>query len=141
MELKNIKIVREKTSAPISKVKEALAATGEDIEQAIAWLGTNWKPKDKESAFGKIYTYNHNGRLGTMLELRCGTDFVARTDDFNILCHDIALQIIAGLDGELEKQIWIKDSTKTIQNLLDELSKKTGEAIKVGRHIRWEIES
>jgi elongation factor Ts len=137
MNLGNVKIVRERTSAPVMKVKEALSICNNDVDKAIDWLKENWRPKDKETAFGKIYTYNHDGRIGVMLEIRCGTDFVARTQEFLALSHDLALQIVAGLDGPIETQPWVKDTDKTVQDLIDEVSKKMGETIKLDRFVRW----
>lgn len=139
MNLENIKIIREKTSAPVMKVKEALSLCNNDVDKAIDWLKENWRPKDKETAFGKIYTYNHQGRIGVMLEVRCGTDFVAMTQEFNDLCHELALQVVAGLDGPIEKQTWVKDTNKIVQDLIGEVSKKMGETIRLDRFVRWTV--
>jgi elongation factor Ts len=139
MNLENIKIIREKTNAPVMKVKEALSLCNNDVDKAIDWLKENWRPKDKETAFGKIYTYNHQGRIGVMLEVRCGTDFVAMTQEFNDLCHELALQVVAGLDGPIEKQTWVKDTNKIVQDLIGEVSKKMGETIRLDRFVRWTV--
>jgi translation elongation factor EF-Ts len=69
MNLDDVKVIREKTGAPVMKIKEALSLTN-NIDKAVEWLGANWKPREKDTAFGKIYTYNHNGRIGVMLEVR-----------------------------------------------------------------------
>jgi elongation factor Ts len=79
-----------------------------------------------------------------LLEVNCETDFVARTEDFKQLCHDIALQVAsmepADVD-ELLTQDFIKAPSETIQDLIKGAIAKLGENIKVSRFVRYELGS
>ena|SRR3989344_2655455 len=96
-----IKQLREMTGAGIADVKEALEATKNDIEKAKDWLRKKGqksasKKADRSMNEGLIGSYVHsNGKIGVLVEVTCETDFVARTEDFQALVHDIALQIAA----------------------------------------------
>lgn len=97
-----IKRLRELTGAGIMDCKRALTESGGDIEAAVAWLrakglSTAAKKADREVREGVVASYIHHGsRLGVLLELNCETDFVARTDDFQQLGRELAMQV-AGL--------------------------------------------
>ena len=116
----DIKKLREQTGAGIMDCKRALEETGGDFEQAVLWLrekglSTAAKKAGRAAREGVVTSYIHHGsRLGVLLELNCETDFVARTDDFQQLAREIAMQI-AGMAplyvsredvpaGELEEQ-------------------------------------
>ncbi|MEA3376256.1 MAG: translation elongation factor Ts [Chloroflexota bacterium] len=94
-----IKELRDATSAGVLDCREALDETGGDSEKAIAYLrekGHSEAAKKSEAAAseGRIEAYVHHGsQVGVMLELNCETDFVARTDDFANLAHNLALHI------------------------------------------------
>ena len=99
------------------------------------------------------------GRIGAIIELNCETDFVARTDIFKELAHNLAMQVAAmcpqyisenevpeeeKADIEIDaacflKQAYIKDPSMTIQDLIVESISKTGENIKVSRFARFEL--
>jgi len=91
---------------------------------------------------GIIEAYIHqNKKIGAMVELRCETDFVARTEEFKKLAHELCLQIAAmnPKKSGLLSQPWIRDETKTIKNLIDEYIARLGENIIIKRFIRFEI--
>jgi len=107
---------------------------------------------------GLIEAYIHSGgRIAALVELNCETDFVARTQDFKLLAHDIAMQVAAmspkyvdcndvpdeeqsGIEQvPLLQQPFIKDPTKTIQELVKETIGKLGENIQVRRFIRFSL--
>ena len=98
----DVKSLREQTGAGIMDCKRALEESGGDVEQAVAWLrekglSTAAKKAGREAREGVISSYIHHGaRLGVLLELNCETDFVARTDDFQQLARELAMQV-AGL--------------------------------------------
>jgi elongation factor Ts len=121
-------------------------------------LATARKKSDRTAEQGVIECYVHTGsHLGVMVEINCETDFVARTLEFKTLAHDIALQISAmspqyickedipageKLDPQvacLLLQPFIKDPSKSIQDIVTETIAKTGENIKVRRFIRFEL--
>jgi elongation factor Ts len=98
----DVKALREQTGAGIMDCKRALEESGGDVEQAVAWLrekglSTAAKKAGRAAREGIISSYIHHGaRLGVLLELNCETDFVARTDDFQQLARELAMQV-AGL--------------------------------------------
>ncbi len=96
-----IKKLREVTGAGVSDAKEALEESKGDIEKAQDWLRKKGqksaaKKADRSMNEGLVGSYVHsNGKIGVLVEVTCETDFVARTEDFKTLVHDIALQIAA----------------------------------------------
>ena len=99
----DVKRLREQTGAGVMDCKRALEESDGDLEKATAWLrekglSTAAKKADREVREGVISSYIHHGsRLGSMVELNCETDFVARTDDFQKLARDLAIAV-AGHD-------------------------------------------
>ena len=95
----DVKRLREATGAGIMDCKRALEETGGDYDKAVLWLrekglSTAAKKAGRAAREGIITSYIHHGsRLGVLLELNCETDFVARTDDFQQLARDIAMQV------------------------------------------------
>ena len=188
-----VKQLRDKTGAGMMDCKRALEETKGDMEAAIEYLrkkgaATAAKRADRETNQGVVEAYIHaGGRIGSMVELNCETDFVAKTPDFKALAHDIAMQIAAMTplyirkedvpqdvmaketeiykqqavnegkpphiaekiaQGRLEKyyqevclmeQSFIKDSGKTIRDLIDEATGKVGEKIGIRRFHRYHL--
>lgn len=188
-----VKKLRDKTGAGMMDCKRALTETNGDMEAAIDFLRKKGaavaaKRADKETNQGVVEAYIHaGGRIGTMIELNCETDFVAKTPGFKQLAHDIAMQIAAMtpqyisreqiekkvLDKELEiyktaamnegkpeqiaekiaqgrldkfyqevvllEQSFIKDSGKTIKDLIDEETAKVGEKLSIRRFVRYQL--
>jgi elongation factor Ts len=101
----DVKRLRESTGAGIMDCKRALEESGGDVDAAVLWLrekglSTAAKKADRAAREGIIQSYIHHGaRLGVLLELNCETDFVARTDDFQQLAREIAMQI-AGMSPQ-----------------------------------------
>ena len=95
----DVKRLREQTGAGIMDCKRALEESGGDPEKAALWLrekglSTAAKKAGRDAREGIVSSYIHHGaRLGVLLELNCETDFVARTDDFQQLAREIAMQI------------------------------------------------
>lgn len=95
----DVKRLREKTGAGIMDCKRALTESGGDYEKATVWLrekglSTAAKKAGRAAREGVVASYIHHGsRLGVLLELNCETDFVARTDDFQQLARDLAVQV------------------------------------------------
>jgi elongation factor Ts len=94
-----VKRLREMTGAPLMDCKKALVEAGGDIERAVRVLREKGqtvlsKREGKAANEGAIISYIHTGdKIGVMLELNCETDFVAKTQEFRTLGHDIAMQI------------------------------------------------
>ncbi len=95
----DVKRLREQTGAGIMDCKRALEDSAGDYEKAIAWLrekglSTAAKKSGRAAREGVVTSYIHHGsRLGVLLELNCETDFVARTEDFQQLARDLAIQV------------------------------------------------
>lgn len=158
-----IRELRERTGAGIMDVKRALEAA--DGDQKTAELALREKGLTKaasksarSTAEGVVDSYIHGGgRIGAMVELNCETDFVARTPEFIELAHNLAMQV-AAMGAEfvnkedipegdirlpeevaLMEQSFIKDSSKSIPDLILDVRARVGENIKVSRIIRFTL--
>lgn len=185
--------LREETGISMIECKKALEEAGGDIKRAKEILREKGKEmlKGREGrsvSRGIVESYIHSkGKIGVLLELSCESDFVAKSDAFKNLAHEICLQIAASrplfvraedipeefLDGErkiyqkqfadsgkpqkivgqiiegklkkykeevsLLQQPWVKDVSKTVQDLVEETRAKIGENIEVARFSRYEI--
>lgn len=144
MNLDLIKKLREGTGAGIADCKEALKASKGDMEKARGYLlkkgfekGAN--KADREVKAGIVDVYSHSGKVGVLVELLCETDFVAHTQDFKNLAHEIALQIASMNPQSVEElltQEYIRDNSLTIDQLIKSVIGKLGENIQVGRFER-----
>lgn len=188
-----VKSLRDKTGAGMMDCKKALSESGGNLEKAIDFLrkkgaATAEKRADRTTNQGLVEAYIHaGGRIGSLVEVNCETDFVAKTDDFKALAREIAMQIAAMnplyiqredvpkdviehemdiyrtqarndkkpeaiLDkiatGKLEKyyqdtclleQTFIKDSGKTIKDLILDTTARTGEKVTVRRFKRFHL--
>jgi len=101
IDAKQVKLLRDKTGAGMMDCKKALVESGGDLEKAVDYLRKSGIAKAekkgvRETKDGLVYSYIHTGgRLGVLLELNCETDFVAKTDDFSDLGHNLSMQIAA----------------------------------------------
>ena len=96
-----VKELRDKTNAPMMDCKNALAEAKGDSEAAIVILrkkgvATAAKKADRVTSEGSVASYIHaGGKIGVLVEVNCESDFVARTEDFKTLVHDIAMHVAA----------------------------------------------
>jgi elongation factor Ts len=96
-----VKQLRERTGAGMMECKKALQETGGDIEKAVDVLRTKGiasagKKSARSTRQGVVASYIHPGsQLGVLIEVNCESDFVARTEDFQQLVHDLAMQVAA----------------------------------------------
>lgn len=147
VDTKLIKELREKTGAGVADCREALLESKGDLKKAEELLAKKGfekaaKKEGRETGSGLVESYVHAGRIGVLVELNCETDFVARTDEFKTLAHEIALQVSSmnpKTNNELLEQEYIRDSSKTIEMLIKEVVGKLGENIVLGRFSRIEI--
>ena len=157
----SIRELRERTGAGIMDVKKALEAVDGDMEKAEKsllekGLAKAVKKGDRSTAEGVISSYIHAGsRIGAMVELNCETDFVARTPEFADLARNIAMQVAAMSPLYVSKdempanearrpeevclleQAYIRDTSKSIEDLVMDVRARVGENVKVGRFIRF----
>lgn len=193
MDKEKVKQLRQETDISVKKCKEALQEADGDLDEAKEILkkkGQEIAEKKSERATqeGIIESYIHsNKKVGAMVKLTCETDFVARSDKFQELAHELCMQVASEepkflrkedipedfLDGErkiyqeqvedsgksddikeeivegklnkykeevsLMSQEWIRDSNKTISELIDEYVAKIGENIELEEFTRFEI--
>lgn len=140
-----IKKLREQTGVAIIRIREVLEEVGGDGKKALVILKKEGlekatKREGRETGQGKIFAYvHHTGRVASLVELLCETDFVAKNELFETLGRDIAMQVASMGEKNIEKQEFIKDPGKTIADLIKEVIAKTGENIRLGKVIRVEL--
>jgi len=141
-----VKQLREETAVSVSDCKKALEESKGDLKKAKEIL-KKWgkdlagKKTGRETSQGIIESYIHpNKKVGVLLELDCETDFVAKSEDFKTLAHELCLQIAAVRDEvPVLEQPWVKDPSKTIKDLVEEYVAKIGENITIKRFERYEV--
>ena len=185
--------LRSSTGAGMMDCKKALTETNGNFEEAIKWLREKGiaaaaKKADRIAAEGTVASYIHmGGKIGVLVEVNCETDFVAKSDAFQALVKDIAMQIAAAkplyvsssevptealdeekailtaqarnegkpeaviekmVEGRVKKyykdvclldQEFVKDSSKTIAQIINEAILTIGEKISVRRFVRYEM--
>ena len=125
--------LRAQTGAGMMECKKALEEAGGDYEKAIIELRKRGEAKaakkiaERQTKEGIVYSYIHgNNKAGSMLELSCETDFVAKTDDFRGLAHDIAMQIVAMQADYLNPEDVPADEIEKEKDVYREQLKKEG---------------
>ncbi len=160
---RTVKEVRDRVGAGMLDCKNALLEVDGDVERAIEVLknkGLAIADKKKGDAIfeGVIESYvHHTAKVGVLVEVNCETDFVARTQEFKALAHDIAMHIAAAspqyivpedMPAEekaspqsicLLEQPFIKDVSKSVRQIISEMVAMVGENIQVKRFARFEI--
>lgn len=187
--------LRETTGVGMMDCKNALNATNGNIDEAIKYLrekgiASAAKKSSRIASEGVVESYIHmGGKIGVIVEINCETDFVARSDSFKELAHDIAMQIAAAkpecvniseldaskvasereiltnqalnepkpkpkaviekmVEGRINKyykevclmeQDFVKDTTKTVTQVINEAIAKIGEKISIRRFVRYEM--
>ena len=188
-----VKELRDRTSAGMMDCKKALEETNGDVEAAIEYLrerglASAAKKAGRLASEGLVSSYIHGiGKIGVLVEVNCETDFVAKTEKFKDLCHDIAMHIAASrpeyvsrddvpediiekekailkaqalnegkpehivekmVEGRINRffkeiclleQDFIKDTDKTVQDLITEAIATIGENITIRRFARFEM--
>jgi len=143
-----LKKLRNETSVSLADCRKALEQSKNDYKKALdcirkSGLEKAAKKAERETPQGIIESYIHqNGRVGALVEVTCETDFVALTDVFKQLVHEICMQIAAMNPKDVKtllKQEYIRDGSKTIEDLVKEAIAKLGENIVIKRLQRFEI--
>lgn len=143
-----LKKLRQKTGAGVMDCRRALDEAKGEEKKAKALLA-KWgvmkaeEKLDRETKAGLIEVYIHaGGKIGAMIELQCETDFVARTDEFKNLAHELCLQIASMKPKDVKsllKQEYIRDPAVTVDQLVKQAIGKLGENIKIIRFIRFQL--
>ncbi len=142
-----IQKLREETGAGVMECKRALEEANGDLKLAKEivekrGLARAEKKFDRATGAGLLEAYIHNGRIGVLLELRSETDFVAHSEPVKDLVHDLALHISAlGPESveDLLKQPYVKDESKTVEEVIKGVMAKVGENLKVARFARYQV--
>lgn len=98
--LEEVKKLKELTGVGLTDAKRALEAAEGNFDKALAEMRKKGLTKaekrgEREASQGLVEAYVHGGRIGALVEVNCETDFVARTDDFKSLVHDLAMHVAA----------------------------------------------
>lgn len=135
-----IKKLRDETGLGIMDVRKALTESDGDTKKAKAWLTKKGLKRaaekaERDTSAGYVFSYVHfNGKVGSLIKIACETDFVAKTEDFQNLGKEIAMQVVSMKPESVEellKQDYLRDPSKTIEGMIKNLSGKTGENIRV----------
>lgn len=146
-----IKAFRERTGTGLLEAKIAIEAAFDGTYFHLSKALANTQARVSNLPFaanpvglehGFIATYNHNNRVGAIVEIRCETDFTARSTDFVQFCNQIAQQVV-GINpvdlSQLLESPWLRNASSTIGDLLKELSHKYGEKIFITKFSRYEV--
>jgi elongation factor Ts len=149
IDINTIKQLREETGAAMLDVKQVLEKYDGDMELAKKELMEKGlakaakKQEERTTKDGLVYSFIHgNGKVGSLVVVACETDFVAKTEEFKKLCHEIALQAVSGgynNNDELLSSEWIKDESKKISDLISETIAKLGEKIELKSFCRLSV--
>jgi len=142
-----VKKLREETGAGVMDCKRALQEAQDDFGKAVQiikekGLEKAQKKSDRETGAGLLRAYIHNDRIGVLLELRCETDFVARTEGFNDLARLVLLHIAAMAPTSVEElliQPFVQDVSKTVLDVVKGVVAQVGENIQIARFSRFEL--
>jgi elongation factor Ts len=127
-----VKELRDRTGVGFAACREALVESAGDIERAIDLLrkkgqATAAKKAQRATSEGLVSCYIHaGGKIGVLIEVNCESDFVARTDDFQRLCHDVAMHIAALDPRFLRREDVTQDALDREREIYKEQAKATG---------------
>ena len=159
-----IRDLRQKTGAGVMDCKKALEQADGNFEKAEGvlreqGLSSAAKKVGRETREGLVHAYIHTGgRVGALVQLDCETDFVARTPEFQELAHNLAMQIAAmpstsyiskdDIEEEEKRPIeeislldqsYIKDPSRTVNDIIQDAIARVGENVKVRRFSRFAL--
>ena len=149
--VQQLKTLRQRTGAGMLDCRQALEQTDGNIEQAAELLRRQAAAEAAKRAArltgeGRVESYiHHDAKIGALVEVNCETDFVARTEDFRTLARYVAEQVAATPADALETeaallaQPWIRDPSRTVGDLVNETSARTGERVRVRRFARFRL--
>ena len=148
IKIDDLKKIRNMTGASVNAIRKALEEADGEIEKALKLLKEGGamaaaKKAGRQTGEGIISYYVHaNSRVGVLVKLLCETDFVARTEQFRELGHELSMHIAAMDPINIENllsQTYIRDQDMTIDALIKDYIAKLGENIKIGEFCRFEI--
>lgn len=148
IDVEKIKKLREETGAGVLEIKSTLEETADNYDKTKEILmrkaaSKAAKKADRTANDGLVYSYIHNGgKVGSMILVSCETDFVAKTEDFKKLCHEVAMQVcteeLNNVEDLLEAE-YIRDPSKKIIDLVNEAIAKLGEKIEIVKFVKFSV--
>jgi elongation factor Ts len=137
IDAKLVKSLRDKTGAGMMNCRKALQESEGDLEKAVDWLRKQGiakaaKRSSRAASEGIVSSYVHlGGKIGVIVEINCETDFVARTDEFKELGHEIAMQIAATSPLAVSREDLPKELIEKERSLYVEQAKESGKPEKI----------
>jgi elongation factor Ts len=141
----DIRKLREATGCGVVDAKRALQEAGGDLARAEELVRGQQqeRPSERPARAGAIFQYrHHDGRMGSMVVLACGTDFVARSPLFTRLGEEVALQVAALGPADVPAllgQPFVRDGSKTVGQMVAEVAARTGENVQVREFCRCSV--
>src|SRR5665213_266535 len=137
IDIAEIKRLKDLTGVGLTDAKKALEESGGDFDKALAAMRKKGltkaeKRSEREARAGLIGSYNHDGRIGVLVEVNCETDFVARNEIFVGLVKDLSMHIAASEPenvDELLEQPFVKNPDQTVGDYMKENAAKLGENV------------
>ena len=145
---REVQRLRTETNAGVMDCKRALEDAQGDYEKAKGLLKERGlasvaKKSGREAKEGTVASYVHaGGRVGAIVEIASETDFVARSDEFQNLAQEVAMQVAAMSPADVDElltQVYIRDGSKTIKDLVTTLAASVGENVSVRRFQRFAL--
>lgn len=145
---REVQRLRTETNAGVMDCKRALEDARGDYEKAKGLLKERGlasvaKKSGREAKEGTVASYVHaGGRVGAIVEIASETDFVARSDEFQKLAQEVAMQVAAMSPADVDElltQVYIRDGSKTIKDLVTTLAASVGENVSVRRFQRFAL--
>ncbi len=144
--MEEVQKLRAETGAGVMDCRKALIEANGNFEKAKAvirekGLSKVEKRADRATGAGLVHSYVHNGRIGVLVEVRAETDFVVRSEPFQELAHELAMHIAAAAPANVEEllaQPYVKDESRTVKDVVNEVIAKTGENVSVSQFARIE---
>lgn len=143
-DIDQIKKLKDLTGVGLTDAKKALEEAKGDFDKALAAMRKKGLTKaekrtERETRAGLIGTYNHDGRIGVLVEVNCETDFVARNEIFISLVKDLSMHIAASEPADVKQlleQPFVKNPDQTVADLVKDHAARLGENIVVRRFSR-----
>lgn len=144
IDIAQVKRLKDLTGVGLTDAKKALEESSGDFDKALAAMREKGLTKaekrgEREARAGVIGTYNHDGRIGVLVEVNCETDFVARNEIFTGLVKDLTMHIAASEPETVEElldQPFVKNPDQTVAELVKDHAARLGENIVVRRFSR-----
>ena len=145
--IEQVQKLRDLTGAGVMDCRNALSESKGDFDVALRIIKEKGlvraeKRANRATGAGLLETYIHNERVAVMLELRCETDFVARSRVFRDLSHKLVMQIAAMNPSDIPallREPYIRDESQVIEELVKSVISNVGENIEIARFTRYEL--